>query len=121
MTPYSTGTAEITPRKVRPQPIAVKQSPYYNLQDPPSPSGRLGDRITRLRQRCVEALGNGAFEDVYGFLKTNDDDSGGMGGGYREDAEEQKANRVKAILGDGKAHYMPLIEQLIFMEETHSG
>jgi hypothetical protein len=59
---------------------------------------------------------------VYGFLKTNDDDSGGCAGAdYREDAEAQKERRVKAILGDGKAHYMPLIEQLIFMEETHSG
>jgi hypothetical protein len=60
---------------------------------------------------------------VYGFLKTNDDDGGGLGGGagYREDTEAHKERRVKAILGDGKAHYMPLIEQLIFMEETHSG
>ncbi len=111
-------TTEVTPRKHRVQPIAVKQSPYYNLQDPPSPSGRLADRIVRLRQRCIEALGAGAFQDAYAFLKQSDE--AGFGG-YREDAEEQRAGRVRAILGEGKAHYMPLIEQLLFMEETHSG
>lgn len=56
-----------TPR-VRPPPIAVKQSPYKNLQDAPSPSGRLGDRITRLRTRCIQALGRDAFQKAYDFL-----------------------------------------------------
>jgi hypothetical protein len=32
-----------------------------------------------------------------------------------------KERRVKEILGADKAHYMPLIDQLIFMEETHNG
>jgi hypothetical protein len=40
---------------------------------------------------------------------------------YEEDMEEEKISRMRSILGEGKAHYMPLIEQLIFMEETHSG
>jgi hypothetical protein len=112
------GTSEMTPRKVRPQPIAVKQSPYYGLQDPPSPMGKLGDRIVRLRQRCIEALGKGAFDDVYTFLKHVEEDGFS---GYQEENETKKSDRVKAILGEGKAHYMPLIEQLIFMEETHAG
>ena len=50
-------------------PVAVKITPYYNLQDCPSPSGRLSDRIERLRQRCKEALGKAAFEDAYLYLK----------------------------------------------------
>ena len=33
--------------------------------------------------------------------------------------EEEKISKMRSILGDGRAHYMPLIEQLIFMEETH--
>ena len=40
-----------TPRVQRAAPLAVKQSPYYGLQDAPSPSGRLSDRIERLKQR----------------------------------------------------------------------
>ena len=42
---------EQTPRVQKPFQLAVKQSPYYNLQDAPSPSGRLSDRIQRLKQR----------------------------------------------------------------------
>ena len=42
-----------TPRVQRPASQAVKQSPYFGLQDAPSPSGRLSDRIQRLKQRYV--------------------------------------------------------------------
>ena len=119
-------------------PLAVKVNPYYNLQDAPSPSGRLSDRIERLRQRCIQALGRGAFEDAYSYLKEQENvcdiylcvyvcrvfnynnylqDDRGF---YEEEVENEKQRRVRAILGEGKAHFMPLIEQLIFMEETHS-
>ena len=37
---------------------------------------------------------------------------------YEEEVEEEKVNRMRGILGEGKAHYMPLIEQLLFMEDT---
>jgi hypothetical protein len=47
----------------------VVQHSYYNLQDAPSPSGRLSDRIERLRQRCTQGLGRAAFEDAYNYLK----------------------------------------------------
>lgn len=50
----------------------VAPNPYYNLHDAPSPSGRLSDRIERLRQRCTQALGRGAFEDAYNFLKQSE-------------------------------------------------
>jgi hypothetical protein len=46
---------------------------YGGLQDLPSPSGRLSDRIERLRQRCTEALGREAFRDAYAFLKQHEE------------------------------------------------
>lgn len=112
-------TPRETPRMQRPTPIAVKQSSFKNLVDAPSPRGRLADRIARLRQRCVQALGRSAFEEAYTYLKshaTNDDDDV-----LDEELDNQKAKRVRDILGHEKAHYMPLIDQLIFMEDTHSG
>ena len=60
----------VTPRRNRPDPIAVvKQPSYKNLSDAPSPSGRLGDRIVRLKQRCILALGSRAFNEAYTYLK----------------------------------------------------
>ena len=40
-----------TPRVQKTSQNSVKQSPYFGLQDAPSPSGRLSDRIHRLKQR----------------------------------------------------------------------
>ena len=52
----------------------LRESPaYHGLADPPTPTGRLSDRIERLRQRCIEALGREAFHDAYNFLKSFDD------------------------------------------------
>ena len=62
-----------TPRINRAPPAAVKPSPYYGLQDAPSPSGRLSDRIVRLRQRCIEALGRDAFTQAYQFLRDHEE------------------------------------------------
>ena len=50
------------------------------------------------------------------FSGSND----GVAGYYDDDAEEYKKSQMRSILGAGKAHYTPLIEQLIFMEETHN-
>lgn len=61
-------TDEATIRITRPQDRA-----YANLQDLPSPSGRLSDRIERLRQRCTEALGKEVFRDAYSFLKQHEE------------------------------------------------
>lgn len=43
------------------------------ISDSASPSGRLGDRIERLRKRCIEALGREAFNDAYTFLKQHEE------------------------------------------------
>lgn len=53
--------------------VIVSQAAYGGLQDIPSPSGRLSDRIERLRQRCTEALGRDAFRDAYHFLKQHEE------------------------------------------------
>jgi hypothetical protein len=135
---------------------AIMPAAYGGLQDLPSPSGRLSDRIERLRQRCTEALGRDAFRDAYHFLKQHEEvrhpqspyiitqtmevnlyltscvftnflfvqESQGYDNGRDlndDDYEAKKISRMRAILGEGKAHYMSLIEQLIFMEETHLG
>ena len=47
-------------------------------------------------------------------------DGGGDNGLYEDENEEEKMIKMKEILGPTKAHFMPLIEQLIFMEETHA-
>jgi len=67
------GVGGVTPRLLVKPIAAVKESPYQNLADPPSPSGRLGDRIHRLRQRCIEALGREAFLDAYDYLRDHDE------------------------------------------------
>ena len=108
----------MTPRVQKPVVAAVKQSPYYGLQDAPSPVGRLSDRIERLRQRCIDALGREAFAQAHGFLKHFEESHATDGRSYEEDVEEEKTARMREILGEGKAHYMPLIEQLLFMEDT---
>ena len=59
---------DLTPRVSRPANIAIKPSPYQNLHDPPTPTGKLADRIRRLRDRCIDALGRSAFDQAYDFL-----------------------------------------------------
>lgn len=70
------GISAIPPRRQEPNPeitprINRAQAPpsYKNLVDAPSPSGRLGDRIIRLKQRCILALGKKAFDEAYNYLK----------------------------------------------------
>ncbi len=42
---------------------------YYNLVDPPTPSGRLIDRIVRLRKKCMDGLGKEVFRQAYRTLQ----------------------------------------------------
>jgi hypothetical protein len=62
--------ADRTVRRIKPE--SAIPSAYGGLQDAPSPSGKLSDRIDRLRQRCIEALGRDAFMDAYNFLKQHE-------------------------------------------------
>jgi hypothetical protein len=38
-----------------------------------------------------------------------------------DDGDTPKQRRIREILGPDKAHYMPLIDQLVFMEDSHGG
>lgn len=99
---------------------AGSERSYKNLEDPPTPSGKITDRIDRLRQRCIDALGRDAFRRAYNFLKEYEDTSQGDARGYYDyDGEEDKKQKVDAILGRGKEVYTSLIEQLIFMEDAN--
>lgn len=111
------GQQDVADRTIRR--MQAPQVAYGALQDPVSPSGKLSDRIERLRQRCMEALGRDAFMDAYNFLKQHEMESQGYDNGRDlndDDYESKKIARIRAILGEGKAHYVSLIDQLIFME-----
>lgn len=43
---------------------------YANLQDPPSPSGKLADRIFRLRHKCIENFGRETFDNAYRYIRS---------------------------------------------------
>ncbi len=64
------GQQDVADRTIRR--MQAPQVAYGALQDPVSPSGKLSDRIERLRQRCMEALGRDAFMDAYNFLKQHE-------------------------------------------------
>ena len=89
---------------------------YAGLQDPPSPhTGRLSDRISILRRRCVEKLGDDAFLRAYEFLKRKDEHE------MRDTDEEDEflSRNLQKILGaEDLAWAWGLIDQLIFMEDA---
>lgn len=88
------------------------------LSDPPSPTGRLGDRVKVLRQRCVEGLGAAAFERAYRFLKAlQDAEEAGVEVGGESEPTSTNA-RLVDLMGVNRVHYSSLIDQLIFMEDT---
>lgn len=61
------GTATV--HFVKPNPIVVRQVSYKNLVDSPSPRSKLGDRVIRLKQKCIAALGEQVFQEAYDYLK----------------------------------------------------
>jgi len=87
------------------------------LSDAPSPMGRLADRIKVLRQRCIEGLGEDAFERAHRYLKAMQDaeDAGVEFGGEGHTSTDAK---LADIMGPHRVHFSSLIDQLIFMEDT---
>ncbi len=60
--------------RMNPNPsLVVPVRDYHNLQDPPSPSGKLVDRIFRMRQKCIESFGRDIFDDAYRYLRAHAD------------------------------------------------
>lgn len=102
------------------------------LVDAPSPhTGRLSDRIRVLRERCVAGLGPDTFRNAYNYLKdeqtaaADNDNVVTESGGERfegvEDEDERIHRGLAAIIGADKLHFWGIIDQLIFIEETHFG
>lgn len=111
-------------------PSMPRQPSYKNLADSPSPRSKLGDRVKRLKQRCINSLGEELFNQAYDYLKQytlehKDDGNGVAKVGETEDdvlgsiEEQTKQQKIIEILGNHKAHYLPLLDQLIFMEDTY--
>ncbi|CAM9506541.1 unnamed protein product, partial [Ectocarpus fasciculatus] len=91
---------------------------------PTAPAGRLADRIRTLRERCCIGLGTDAFERAYGYLKAQeelDELDGGCSSSLDVDREERLVRGLTDIIGQNKVHYYSLIDQLIFIENTHIG
>jgi NIMA (never in mitosis gene a)-related kinase len=121
-------------RVVPPQsPPRVLESPRtpHRLADAPSPSGRLEQRLQILKQRCVRAIGPDQFRAAYDYLKSVQDadddaldydvDDAGLeigGDAYDEQADAETQAKLLAILGPDKVHLAPLVDQLLFMEES---
>lgn len=117
-------------------PIALpRQLSYKDLADSPSPRSKLGDRVMRLKQKCINSLGEELFNQAYAYLKQHAAEiqkreqekksEEWEGDGSTDDimitsaGELAKQQKIREILGGQKAHYLPLLDQLIFMEETH--
>ena len=101
------------------------------LADTLSPSGRLAQRVQLLKQRCVRAIGPDQFRAVYDYLKSVQDadddaldydvDDAGLeigGDAYDEQADAETQAKLLAILGPDKVHLAPLVDQLLFMEDS---
>ena len=84
-----------------------------------------------LKQRCVRAIGPDQFRRAYDYLKSVQDadddaldydvDDAGLeigGDAYDEQADAETQAKLLAILGPDKVHLAPLVDQLLFMEES---
>ena len=104
-----------------------QQQQPFELSDPPSPTGRLADRISVLRQRCIEGLGEKIFHEAHKFLKyLQDAEEGDNGAGMEMGGENfneygQLLNgldessidaKLRDIMGADKLHYSSLIDQV---------
>ena len=86
----------------------------------PAGRGGLKQRIQRLEEDCVRALGRRRFEQVHSLLKNAlDHKLGEAGTGNAESSERAVRERVQSLLAyDGKLSYWNKIDNLIFMQEA---
>jgi Protein kinase domain len=120
----SSGGAKGTPRDSGVTSAAVSKSPARSPPSTrgPSPTGRLGDRIRVLRQRCIEGLGQAVFERAYNYLRDLEEQETDADESFGEHSSFSDGTGMAGltdILGAGKVHYYNLIDQLIFIENTH--
>ena len=120
----SSGGAKGTPRDSGVTSAAVSKSPARSPPSTrgPSPTGRLGDRIRVLRQRCIEGLGQAVFERAYNYLRDLEEQETDADESFGEHSSFSDGTGMAGltdILGAGKVQYYNLIDQLIFIENTH--
>ena len=99
-------------------PSSSKKIASHN-QELPASSGRLTERIQRLRFKCEEGLGADVFRKAYRAVLEFEERLGDALIADNERLEAEKETRLLSIVGEGRLHYMSLLEQLIFMEESH--
>lgn len=102
----------------QPAASSVSSKRSVSQKEAPSSSGRLTERIDRLRVKCVEGLGADTFRRAYRAVLEFEERLG-EAQVDNELLEAEKERQLLAIVGEGRLHYMSLLEQLIFMEESH--
>jgi len=120
-------TQELSARRGTPR-LEYPQKPNNNhvpeLSDVASPTGRLADRIRSLRQNCMKGLGEVRFRRAYEYLKAMmqyDAEEDRVNDGVAQMDANEDEEALLEIFGEKNMEYQNLIEQLIFMEESHSG
>ncbi len=83
-----------------------------------------------LRKRCIEGLGEERFSLAYSLLKENEKEGGNLyppylssqyyqdGRGVNDISQVEVWKKLEGILGKQNLHYQPLIDQLLFVEES---
>ncbi len=102
----------------------------FNQATPPVQGGRFADRIQILRKRCIEGLGETRFSLAYSLLKENETEGCNLyppylssqcyqdGGEANDASQEEVWKQLESILGENNLHYQPLIDQLLFVENS---
>jgi len=72
---------------------------------------KLQFRVTQLRERCISALGVSKFNDLHAYLKSHS-------ALREEDDQAHLRNEVAGILDSNQMEYWPLMEELMFFQES---
>lgn len=105
-----------TPPRMR---SAKVKSQFHGLEDQPSPSGNLKDRIQRIRLGCIEGLGPKVFNEAYAIIKSaNEGDDDEKASESDLDSTMDLDARLLSVLGKDKLRYKERIEELVFIEYT---
>eukprot|EP00192_Tetraselmis_astigmatica_P009346 CAMPEP_0117666422 /NCGR_PEP_ID=MMETSP0804-20121206/10368_1 /TAXON_ID=1074897 /ORGANISM="Tetraselmis astigmatica, Strain CCMP880" /LENGTH=850 /DNA_ID=CAMNT_0005473967 /DNA_START=656 /DNA_END=3208 /DNA_ORIENTATION=+ len=74
--------------------------------------GQVSDRVTALRQICLESLGEPLFRQVYNMMKAR------LHGEFGNDSGDRFVKDVAMLLGRDRLHHFGLIDQLLYFEEN---
>ncbi|CAM9332534.1 unnamed protein product [Chrysoparadoxa australica] len=100
-----------------PSPYAPSHIP--DIQDAPTPKGRLHERIQYLRKKCIDGLGEEKFTRAFDLLKKMLDEDGyvEVDGETFDGADDSQVREVLVkVLGKDNLHYFNLLDQLALLE-----